>query len=792
MFRNYLTTALRNLRKNKAHSFINIAGLSIGMAVAMLIGLWIWDELQFDKYHKNYDRIAQVMQNQTFNGKVSTGMGNVIPLATELRKSYGGDFKYVVLSSWNMNSLVAFGEKKINTRGSYMEADAPDMLTLKMIAGSRKGLSMPSSVLLSQSTAKALFGNDDPIGKIIKINVDANARVTGVYEDLPQNTSFKAVSFIAPFFDLTTWVKGNENSWTDESFQVFVQLADNADMHKVSAQIRNIKADKIDANTEKIQKPEYFLHPMSKWHLYSEFKNGVIAGGAIQYVWMFACIGIFVLLLACINFMNLSTARSEKRAKEVGIRKAIGSLRAQLIGQFFSESIVVAFLAFLFSLLLVSLIVPFFNQVAGKQIAIPLNDIYFWLTGIGFSLFTGIIAGTYPALYLSSFQPVQVLKGTFKAGRYAATPRKILVIAQFTVSIILIICTITVFRQVQFAKSRPIGYSRQGLITIVMQTANYHWNIANMRNELLHQGAIVDMEESNTPITENDHSGGGFSWPGKDPQASSDFNTVATGIDYGKTVEWEFVDGRDFSGQWVTDSSGVILNETASKYMGFKNPVGENIKWNGKNFKILGVVKDITMESPYEAARPTIFYIDTSGGGIVNIRLSPNMNTAASLAKVAAVCKKYSPEEPFDYHFADEEYANKFMDEERVANLVGYFSVLAIFISCMGLFGMASFVAEQRTREIGIRKVFGASAFSLWRLLNGDFVVLVIISILIATPVARYFMSNWLQHYALRTELSWWVFGLTGAGAMLITLLTVSYQSIKAALMNPVKSLRSE
>ena len=792
MFRNYLTTVLRNLRKNKAHSFINIAGLSLGMAVTMLICLWIWDELQFDKYHKHYDRIAQVMQNQTFNGKISTGKGNDIPMAAALRRSYGGDFKYVVLSSWNMNSIVAFGEKKINTQGCYMEADAPEMLTLKMIAGSRKGLALPSSVLLSQSTAKALFGNDDPIGKIVKINVDANAKVTGVYEDLPQNTSFKDVSFIAPFFDLTSWVKGNENNWTNESFQLFVQVADKADMAGVSAKIKDIKLNKIDANTAKREKPEMFLHPMSKWHLYSEFKNGVSVGGAIQYVWMFGCIGVFVLLLACINFMNLSTARSEKRAKEVGIRKAIGSLRSQLIGQFFSESIVVAFVAFLFSLVLVLLIVPFFNQVSGKQIALPWGNLYFWLAGIGFSIVTGLIAGTYPALYLSSFQPVKVLKGVFKSGRFAAMPRKVLVVTQFTVSIILIISTITVFRQVQFAKSRPMGYSRQGLITLVMQTYNYHNNLANMRNELLQQGAIIDMEESNTPVTENDRFDNGFTWAGKDPQVSAKFNTVGTGFDYGKTVEWAFVDGRDFSRQYATDSSGIILNEAAAKYVGFKKPVGETIKWYDKSLKVIGVIRDMAMESPYESAKPTIFYIDSGIGGILNIRLSPNRSTAASLAKIAAVCKKYSPEEPFDFHFADEEYAQKFVDEERVGKLVGYFSVLAILISCLGLFGMASFLAEQRTREIGVRKVLGASAFNLWRLLNRDFVALIIISMLIATPLAYYFMNNWLQHYALRTALSWWVFGASGAGALMITLFTVSYQSIKAALTNPVKCLRSE
>src|SRR5579871_1294393 len=761
MIRNYFIIAWRNLLKNKISSFINISGLAAGIAVVMLIGLWILDELSFDKYHQNYDRIAQVMQSQTFNGVVNTDKGNDIPVAAELRKSFGSDFKHVVLSSWSMNSLVAFGDKKISTQGNYMEAEAPDMLTLKMIAGSRAGLNAPSSVLLSQTLAKKLFGNEDPMGKIVKINVDANAKVTGVYEDLPQNTSLKDVAFIAPFFDLTSWVTGNENNWYNNSFQLFVQLADNADMAKVSAKIKDIKLNKIDAATAKRQKPQMVLQPMSRWHLYSEFKNGVSVGGSIKYVWMFAIIGMFVLLLACINFMNLSTARSEKRAKEVGIRKAIGSMRSQLIGQFFSESLLVAMLAFICSVVLVALILPFFNIVSGKQITMPLNNIYFWIAGIGFSLMTGLIAGIYPALYLSSFNPVKVLKGTFKAGRFASTPRKVLVVVQFTVSIILIISTITVFRQVQFAKSRPAGYNSQGLIYVVMQTYNYHNNLKNIRNELLQQGAITDMSESSTPVTENDHYDDSFDWIGRDPQASTKFNTVGITTEFGKTVGWQFVDGRDFSNQFATDSSAIVLNETAVKYIGFKKPVGEMIKWGGKSYRVIGVIKDMVMESPYSLAKQTVFKLDTTIGGILNIKLSPNMSTSASLAKVASTCKKYSPDEGFDYKFADEEYAQKFADEERIGKLAGFFTVLAIFISCLGLFGMASFVAEQRTKEIGVRKVLGASVFSLWQLLSKEFVLLVVIAMLIATPVAYYFMSSWLQHYELRTNMAWWVFAAT-------------------------------
>jgi putative ABC transport system permease protein len=792
MFRNYFKIALRNLLRNRAHSIINILGLSVGMAVAVLIGLWIWDELSFDTNFDHYKRIAQVMQTETHNGKTNTGKGNVMPLGAELRSNYGGDFKYVVLSSWSFNSLVASGDKKINTQGNYMEADAPNMLGLKMLAGSRQGFKAHAAILLSQSTAKALFGSDDPIGKIVKIDGQVIEKVAGVYEDLPKNSSFSDVSFIAPFLDLTNWVTGNENNWYNESFQLFVQLADHADMASVSAKIRDVKLKKIDPQTAKLEKPQMLLHPMSRWHLYSEFKDGVNSGGAIQYVWIFALVGGFVLLLACINFMNLSTARSEKRAKEVGIRKAIGSLRGQLISQFFSESVLTAAIAFIVSLGLVAFILPLFNELSGKQTSLPYGNGYFWLMGLGFSLFTGIVAGIYPALYLSSFKPVKVLKGTFKAGRFAATPRKVLVVLQFTVSVILIIGTIVVFRQVQYAKSRPIGYSRQGLITIVMQTYNYHNNLVSMRNELLQMDAITDMAESNTPVTENDHFNNGFSWQGSDPQVSAKFNTVSGTPEYGRTVGFQFINGRDFSRGMGTDSTAIILNEAAAIYTGFKNPVGQTIRQNKKPFTVIGVIKDMVMESPYEPVKPTIYFLDSSIGGILNIRLNPNRTTADGLAMVAAVCKKYSPEEPFSYVFADDEYAHKFMDEERVGKLANAFTVLAVFISCLGLFGMASFMAEQRVKEIGVRKVLGASVFNLWRLLSTDFVVLVIISLLIATPLAYTFMHKWLENYQYHAELSWWIFAAAGFGALLITLLTVSYQSIRAALMNPTKSLRSE
>jgi len=764
------------------------------MAVTILIGLWIWSELSFDKNFSNYDRIAQVMQTETLNGNVVTGKGNVIPLAKVLRNNYAADFKRVVLSSWSMNSMVAAGDRSVNTQGNYMEPGAPDLLSLEMKEGTRQAFQLKSTVLLSGTLASALFGTQPAVGKVVKIDGGTEEKVVGVYKDFPENCSFKDVSFIAPFYDLTSWVAGNEDSWMDESFQVFVQLSPNADFGTVSRKIRDIKLSRIDAQTARNEHPQMLLHPMRRWNLYSEFRNGVSVGGAIQTVWMFGVIGIFVLLLACINFMNLSTARSEKRAKEVGIRKTIGSLRSQLIGQFFSESILTALLAFVIALILTTLALPLFNSVAGKHTGLPWSNIYFWLSAAGFILVTGVIAGLYPALYLSSFRPVKVLKGTYRPGNRAGVPRKVLVVIQFTVSVILMVATLTVFRQIQYAKSRPSGYRNQNLITIVMRTLNYHINFNSMRNDLLEENAISEMSESNSPVTENDHFSNQFSWRGMDASLSNArFNTVNVTRQYGKTVGLQFLEGRDFDKPFSEDSSSIIINRKAAEFMGLKEPVGRTIQHYGQTYTIIGVVRDVVTESPYEPVKPTIYFpLGPLDGGILNIKLNPNMATATALAKVASVCKKYSPEEPFDYQFADAEYARKFAEEERFGQLAAFFATLAIIISCIGIFGMASFIAERRTKEIGVRKVLGASVFGLWGLLSKEFIAFVFIACVVAVPVAYYCMHRWLEHYEFRTDLSWWIFAVACAGTLLITLVTVSFQSFRAALANPVRSMRTE
>ncbi len=793
MIQNYLKIAWRNLVSNKAHSLINITGLSVGMAVAMLIGLWIWDELSFDKNFKNYDRIAQVKQNFTMNGSIGTGESIPWPMGGELRKSFGSDFKYVSMGSFNYGHILSFGDKKLNKEGSYLEPSALDILSVKMIRGTHAALNDPSSILLSATSAKAFFGDADPIDKIMKIDNDQTVKVTGVYEDLPDNSTFAGLKFIAPW-ELLSQVrnmKQQPDPWRCNCYMGFVQLADNADIKVVSAKIKDIKLSKIN-KSELIQKPQVILDPMKNWHLYSEFKNGVSVGGAIQYVWLFGIIGVFILLLACINFMNLSTARSEKRAKEVGIRKAIGSLRVQLIYQFLSESLLVVLFAFALALLFVQLGLPFFNDVAGKKLNILWSSPLFWLLGIGFSLITGLISGSYPALYLSSFQPVKVLKGTFKVGRLAAIPRKVLVVVQFWVSVTLIICTIIVFRQIQFAKNRPVGYNRDGLVNLPMVTGDIHKQFAAVKDELIKSGAVVSIAEAGSPTTADYSTNSGFNWRGKDPAMAVEFPNIDISYDYGKTIDWQFVDGRNISSAYPSDSAAFIINEAAAKVMNFTKPVGEILKWDGVPYKIIGVVKDVVAESPYAPVRPTLYHLLKGGGDDVIVRINPKMSTHEALAKIEKVYKTYNPAQPFDYQFVDDEYTKKFNNEVRIGKLASFFASLAIFISCLGLFGMAQFMAEQRTKEIGVRKVLGASVFSLWGLLSRDFVGLVIISLFIATPTAWYFMHGWLQSYQYRSEIAWWIFALTGAAALIITLLTVSYQSIRAALANPVRSLRSE
>ncbi|MEO2051675.1 MAG: ABC transporter permease [Allomuricauda sp.] len=799
MFKNYLKIAWRNLIKHKGYTIINVGGLALGMAVTLIIGLWINDELSHNDYFSNKEKIAQIFQSQTFNGETGTGPAIPRPLEMAIREGYMDNFKYVVMTSWTTPQYLKYGDNSISREGNFMQRDAPEMLDLNILKGEKDGVREINSIMLAESTADALFGDEDPIGKTIEVNSQYDMMVTAVYEDIPFNNSFNDTKYIMPwdkYVSVNEWIKNAEDQWGNNSFQMFVQLTDNTTMERVTSTIKDIK--KMANENEVEFNPQLFLLPMKDWHLRSNFENGKQVGGRIKYVWLFGIIGAFVLLLACINFMNLSTARSEKRAKEVGIRKSIGSQRNQLINQFLGESFLVVFFAFAIAVFIVVLSLNGFNELARKEMSFPWTSPTFWVASLAFIFFTALLAGSYPALYLSSFKPVDVLKGTFKAGKHSGLPRKILVVFQFTVSVAFIIGTVIVMQQINHAKNRPIGYDKEGLVQIPTMSQDFTGKFELMREEFINSGAITEMSTSSAPTTNIWSNRSGFDWEGKPEGFQEDLAWTEVSPEYAKSLNLKIVAGRDFSREFASDSTAVLLNETAVKYMGLKDPVGKFITDSDTEnpfepMKIIGVVEDMIAQSPYEPVKQGMYVYDKDGNGsYYNMRLNPNQSAAQNLAIVERVFKEHFPNIPFQYAFVDEEYGKKFASEVRIGRLSGIFTALAILISCLGLFGLTSFVAEQRTKEIGVRKVLGATVFNVWNMLSKDFLKLVIISCFIAVPIAYYVMNGWLQEYPYRVILKWWIFALAMIGALLLTVITVSFQAIKAARSNPTKSLRTE
>ncbi|WP_179005571.1 ABC transporter permease [Winogradskyella forsetii] len=799
MLKNYFKIAFRNLIKNKVYSFINISGLAIGMAATILIGLWIADELSFNNHFENRGTIAQVFQSQTINNDIGTGPAIPRPLEFALRQDYPDNFKHIIMTSWEQPRYLKFGETNIYRTGNAMQEGAPDMLNLDIIAGEKNGLKEKNSIMLSVSTAKSLFGNQTALGKIVKVNNEDDLAVTAIYRDIPANNSFSDMKYIIPWKHYVTtqpWLEWSKDSWDNNSFQLFVQINENTTMESVTAKIIDVKKNASSETAE--FNPQLFLLPMKDWYLRSDFENGVQSGGRIENVWLFGVIGLFILLLACINFVNLSTARSEKRAIEVGIRKSIGSQRSQLIFQFLSESFLIVLLSFIVALGIVLLFLNGFNNLASKAIVFPWTDIQFWLISVVFVMVTAFLAGSYPALYLSSFNPVAVLKGTFKSGRFSSLPRKILVVAQFTVSVALIIGTLVVMNQIQFSKDRPVGYNKEGLIQIPVMSNEFIGKRDLMRNQFIASGGAMEMAGTSAPMTSVWSNRSGYTWEGKPPGFQEDLAHTTVSYEFVETLGLKLIAGRGFSREFATDSNAVILNETAVKYMNLKNPIGTYIRDSDTEdpsppLKIVGVVEDMVIQSPYSPVKQAMYVFDFDDNtAFYNVRLNPEKSTAENLALIEAVFKKNFPNTPFDYQFVDEEYGAKFKAEERIASLARVFTALAIFISCLGLFGLASFVAEQRTKEIGVRKVLGASISQLWLLLSKDFITLVVIALLVASPIAYYIMGTWLQKFSYRTSVTWDVFAIACFGALIITLVTVSIQAIKAASANPVKSLRTE
>lgn len=770
MIQNYLKIAWRNLVKNKMYGLINIGGLAAGMAVAMVIGLWVYDEVSYNRSHKNYEHIAQVYRRNTepLEQKTDSYVGMPQPVASVLKEKYGHLFKHVILLWWDASYTLRAGGNSFAKTGQFIEDGVIDMLSLKMINGSAGSLNDPRAIIVSESTAKSLFGDKDPINQSVSVNNNLDVTVTGVYADIASNSVFGHIEFFGNLDGLKTTnetLKANENNWGNAGCRIFVQTEDHVSIEQANAAIADLylKDTPEDvARHSKKYKTTVWLHHMKDWYLNSEFKDGQPAGGRITFVWLFAIIGVFVLFLACINFVNLSTARNEKKAKEVGIRKAIGSMRSQLVSQFLSEAFLVVFLALVIALMLVTATLSPFNELAQKSISLPYNNIYFWLAIFIFLTVTAFLSGLYPAFYLSSFRPVKALKGSPRLGKSTALSRRILVVMQVTVSMVLIIGTIVVYQHIQYAQDRPVGYDRERLVHI-SNDADFERSKWVMKEELLAAGAAEHVAFASSPVTAIWDNWGGFTWKGKNPDAESNFAVTLVDEDYGKTIQWNLLQGRDFSRDFGTDNDGVIINRAAANYLGLENPVGEFItqRSNNQQRQIIGVVDDVIMESPYEPVRPAFYWLEKNRRdylGETLIKLPPGVSVSDALAKIKSIQNELAPSSPFVYSFVDEEYDKKFKSEQRVGKLAMVFAFMAVFLSCLGLFGLASFVSEQKTKEIGVRKVVGASTFSIWSLLSKEFIALVLVSFVMAIPVAYYYLHRWLSTYNYHTDINPTVF----------------------------------
>jgi predicted permease len=785
MIKNYLKIAWRNLIRNKGFSITNILGLTIGMTCTIFIFLWVKNELAYDKFHKDHDNIYQVMATRDFKNNIFTDPNMVLPLAKALE---GGNplLKRAVVTTHQESHLVQYGEAKLKKDLYQVSDQFFNIFSWKFIKGNvATAINDPKSIVITESAAKSFFGNDDPINKVLKIDNELNYKVSAVVADPPDNSTFK-FDLIVPFDYSTEYIKNRMHEWTNSSHNVFIQTTPGANMAAVDKFIDQVK-HQHDAN-DKVSK--YFTFPMNKWHLYSEFKDGKNVGGMIEYVRLFVVIAIIILLIACVNFMNLSTARSEKRAKEVGIRKTLGSDKRQLVTQFFFESIILAFIAFILSVAAVYLLMPLFNSLVNKTLHLNIIDPFFIIGALAIILFTGIVAGSYPALYLSSFNPVKVLKGTFAAGKSAVLPRRILVVGQFVMSILLISATIIIYQQIQHVKDRNIGYNPDNLIMLPSSQA-IDKNYAAIKQELFNTGLISAVTRTSAPITEIWWKSGSPDYNGKSADGNIIFSGLRTDVDFTKTMGNKILQGRDFKAT-PGDSAVMILNKAAVSAMNVKNPIGLEMRYGPRKYTVVGVVDNIVMASPYDAVDPLMIYYDPNGSSMVNVRLKDGTQPQKAIKSLEGIFKKYDPVNLFEYKFVDEEFGKKFITEELISRITNIFAGLAIFICCIGLAGLASFTIEKRFKEISVRKVMGASVQQLLMLISTEFLKLVLVAFLIAVPLTWWLMNNWLQKYTYHISISIWLFAIVGVLILFLTLIVVCLNTMRAATANPVKSLRSE
>ena len=788
MFKLNLKIALRNLWKNKGFSLINIGGLAIGLASCMILLIYVAYEWSYDKQFTNSDKTYVVYQHAPANGKIFSWAWTPNVMAKEAETKIPG-VKYASHSTYPSSKLIAVGEKKINTKANFVDQSFVKIFDYKFIKGNpNEVLKDINTIILTQSFAKKLFGDEDPINKTVKLENQDILKVEAVIEDVPANSSmvFECLMPWALFEKREPWAK--ELNWGNNMCLTVVQLHDNKLFDQANAEMKGIYKRNQKDNTA-----EASLHPLAKWHLYADFENGKSVGGKIDQLRIFLLLAICILLIACVNFMNLSTARSERRAKEVGVRKAIGSSRKSLINQFLLESMLITFIATVLAFILVEVSLPYFNNLLNIELTIDYKNGTFWLVLFVLMIFTGLIAGSYPALYLSSFEPIKVLKGLKLKTDSSVSVRKFLVVGQFVFAACLIICTSVIYQQLNYVKNKPIGYNKDNLIQIAINGEMRDGSkLELLRTKLLKSGATTNVTFFGKDITENGNNTTNISWQGKTRGESILFNQRPIGDDFIKTIGTEIVSGRELSSKNLSDSNNIMLNESAVKMMGLKNPIGAEIYWGDTKITNVGVVKDFVVESAYQKVAPMFFYLNNENVSVIIARLNPDQNITSSLAKIDELVKEMEPNYPVNRKFVNESFEVKFQDEKLLGTLSNWFGGFAIFISCLGLLGLALFMAEQRKKEISIRKVLGASMADILTLLNKDFIKLVAIANIIAFPLAYIIINKWLSAFEYRITISFLPFALAISISLIIAILTVSLQSIKVAKANPVDALKYE
>lgn len=788
MIKNYFKTTLRNLWKNKGYSFLNIFGLAVGITAAALIFIWVESEVTKNDHFLNKKDIYITKSKQSYDQATYVFEATPGPLGPAIKQEIPG-IKHVVRTDWGSTLLFSVGDNNLYQKGYHADPEILDVLSVEFLRGNRQtALSEPNNIILSESGTKRLFGDEPALGRTLRINNDETYTVSGIVKDFPKNSSFQ-FNWLIPFKKYQSgqkWLK----TWGNNGIMTLVQLEPNANVEQINKQLLNFVKNKTDGEVTFSQN---FLYPMSRWNLYNSFdKDGNEQEGHVKYVRLFSIIAWVILIIACINFMNLATARSGKRAKEVGMRKVVGAGRKSLIGQFLGESIIYAFLSALLAIAFIYIFITPFNTLVGKELSVDLfkpSRVYFIISIV---LACGLLAGSYPALYLSAFSPLATIKSAREKSGTVGLIRRGLVILQYTSAVVLIICTSIIYQQIQHIKNRDMGFDRSRVLTTPLRGEMLeHMNV--IKQELTSTEGVEQIGLSNLNVMQIGSNTNGMDWDGKNPEMDvligilhADENLIPT---LGMTIE----QGRNFRQGQIGDSSNIIINQAFAKLIKPEgNVVGHAVRWGNKPYTVVGVVKDFIYNNVYNPSEPMFFHPFMADNGIINIRTKSGTDLSETVTQIEQIIKTHNPGYPFEYQFLDDTFNNKFQSEMLIQKLASVFAILAIIISCLGLFGLASYSAERRTKEIGIRKVLGASVSRLVGLLNKEFVILVGISCVIAFPIAWWFMHKWLGSYNYRIQIQWEVFALAAVVAIGVAVLTISTQAFKAAVTNPIKNLRTE